>query len=519
MLWSLIKLLFFIAIVGGLAWGAIWIMENGPSVLLTVGDIEFSLGPLQAALLAIAGLAALWAALFVIGLIVAVLRFLNGDDTAISRYFRRNRERRGNRAMQDSLMALASGDAKEAIAKARKAEGYLHKPELTNLIVAQAAEMSGDRKRAERTYKELLKNEKTRFVGVRGILNQKLAEGDTDTALKLAKHAFALHPRNEDVQDKLLRLQAEKHDWKGARETLNAKLRGGHIPRDLHRRRDAVLALSQAKDVMDEGKSIEAREAAIKANSLSPDMVPAAVLAARSYIEQGKPRYAARVVKKAWEAQPHPELATAFAEIEPSESPRERVARFEQLLRLKPDHPETKMLKAELMLAAEDFPGARRALGDLATEAPTTRALALMAAIERGQGAGEEVVRGWLAKAVTASRGPQWVCDNCEAVAAEWQPVCAKCHAFDTLSWRTPDTTEQTAGADMLPLLIGATDGSTSAAGTAGNDVEDKIVDLTRPDDAPADAGGPDGPAASDPTETKADPAPEDPRKVGAGRA
>ena len=512
MLWSLIKLLFFVAIVGGLAWGAIWIMENGPSVLLTVGDIEFNLGPLQAALLVIAGVAVLWAALFVIGLLVAVLRFLNGDDTAISRYFRRNRERRGNRAMQDSLMALASGDAKEAIAKAKKAEGYLHKPELTNLIVAQAAEMSGDSKRAERTYKELLKDEKTRFVGVRGILNQKLAEGDTDTALKLAKHAFTLHPKNEDVQDKLLRLQAEKHDWKGARETLNAKLRGGQIPRDLHRRRDAVLALSQAKDVMDEGKSIEAREAAIKANALSPDMVPAAVLAARGYIEQGKARYAARVVKKAWEAQPHPELATAFAEIEPNETPKARLSRFEQLLRLKPDHPETKMLKAELMLAAEDFPGARRALGDLATEEPTTRTLALMAAIERGEGAGEEVVRGWLAKAVTASRGPQWVCDNCEAVSAEWQPVCAKCHAFDTLSWRTPETSEHTAGAEMLPLLIGATGNGTSSQEATGQEVEDKIVDLTRPAEPQPETDAP------EPTAPDAEPAPEDPRKVGAGR-
>src|SRR6056297_2176722 len=291
MLWSLIKLLLFVAIVGGLAWGAVWIMENGPRVLLTVGDIEFNLGPLQAALMLLAGLAALWGALFLIGLVIATLKFLNGDDTAISRYFRRNRERRGNRAVHDSLMALASGDAGTAIAKARKAGGYLQNTELTNLLVAQAAEMSGDRKRAESTYKELLKNEKTRFVGVRGILNQKLEDGDTDTALKLAKHAFTLHPKNEDVQDKLLRLQAEKHDWKGARETLNAKLRGGQIPRDLHRRRDAVLALSQAKDVMAEGKSIEAREAAIKANSLSPDMVPAAVVAARAYIEQGKARY------------------------------------------------------------------------------------------------------------------------------------------------------------------------------------------------------------------------------------
>ena len=61
-----------------------------------------------------------------------------------------------------------------------------------------------------------------------------------------------------------------------------------------------------------------------------------------------------------------------------------------------------------------------------------------MAAIERGQGAPDEVVRGWLAKALGASRGPQWVCGNCTHVHAAWAPVCENCGAFDTLDWKTP---------------------------------------------------------------------------------
>ena len=63
------------------------------------------------------------------------------------------------------------------MAKANKAEKYLHKPELTNLITAQAAEMAGDRKQAETVYKRLLADERTRFVGIRGIMKQKLDNG------------------------------------------------------------------------------------------------------------------------------------------------------------------------------------------------------------------------------------------------------------------------------------------------------------------------------------------------------
>ena len=177
--------------------------------------------------------------------------------------------------------------------------------------------MTGDRKKAEETYKKLLADDRTRFVGIRGIMKQKLADGDTDTALKLAEKAFALKPKHEETQDVLLKLQADNHDWKGARKTLGAKLRHGALPRDVHRRRDAVLALSEARDLIEEDATIERREAAIEANKLSPDLVPAAVMAADQYIADGKPRYAARILKKAWAATPHPDLAAAFARIEP----------------------------------------------------------------------------------------------------------------------------------------------------------------------------------------------------------
>ena len=115
-------------------------------------------------------------------------------------------------------------------------------------------------------------------------------------ALKLAQKAFELKPKHEEVQDVLLQLQAKSHDWQGARKTLGVKLKQGKIPRDVHKRREAVLALSQAADIIDEENSIEKREAAIEANRLSPDLVPAAAMAAREYIAQGKPKLAVRVI-------------------------------------------------------------------------------------------------------------------------------------------------------------------------------------------------------------------------------
>jgi len=457
MIWSLLKIVLFICVIAGLALGATQLMETGGGVLVSIANVEFTLGPLQLAVVAALLLLGLWIVLKLVSFIVALIRFLNGDETAISRYFDRNRERKGFDAMADGMMALASGEGKLAMAKAAKAEKYLHRPELTNLIAAQPAEMVGDKRKAEEVYKALLVDDRTRFVGVRGLMKQKLASGDTATALKLAEKAFSLKPKHAETQDILLQLQAGDHDWSGARKTLGAKLKFGTLPRDVHKRRDAVLALSEAREILHDGSTIEAREAAIEANRLSPDLIPAAAMAARGYIQNNQQKYATRVLRKAWEAQPHPDLAAAFAEIEPDETPAQRIKRFSVLTRIKPEHPETRMLLAELNIAAEDFPAARRALGDLATSDPTARSVTIMAAIERGEGADDAIVRGWLTRALSVSRGPQWVCDKCHTIHSAWMPVCDECGAFDSLSWTVPRSGEvaMPAGTEMLPLIVG----------------------------------------------------------------
>jgi HemY protein len=487
MLWSLLKIVVFVALVAALTLGAGYLMESQGGVMITLAGTEYSLGPLQSVIALLVLVVALYVAFKLAGLLVALLRFINGDETALSRYFDRNRERKGFQALSEGIMALASGEGRLAMAKATKADKYLHRPELTDLITAQAAEMTGDRKKAEEVYKRLVTRDETRFVGIRGLMKQKLAAGDTDTALKLAERAFAIKPKHVEVQDTLLRLQAEKADYAGARATLATKLKQGALPRDVYRRRDAVLALSEALAMEEKGDHGAANGAAIRANKASPDLIPAAAMAARAYIGQGNKRYAVKTLKKAWSTQPHPDLAAAFAEIEPNETPSDRVRRFGTLTSINPDHRETRLLRAELALAAEDFPAARRALGDMAESHPDARVLAVMAAIERGEGASDAVVRGWLTKALTASRGPQWVCGNCHTIHADWAPLCSNCGAFDSLEWTTPPQSEVVlpAGADMLPLIVGSLDKPADPVDKAEPEDRAEVIDAeTVPDEA-----------------------------------
>jgi HemY protein len=148
MLWSLTKILVFMAALTATTFGASFLMEAQGGMTIEYGGIELNLKPLQATLLMFFLLICVWFLLKLMGLLIAVAHFINGDETALSRYFDRNRERRGFEALSSGLMALASSDGREAMVAARKAGKLLNRPDLTNLVLAQAAGASGDKKTA-----------------------------------------------------------------------------------------------------------------------------------------------------------------------------------------------------------------------------------------------------------------------------------------------------------------------------------------------------------------------------------
>ncbi len=334
MFWTALKIVLFLAVVAGLTLGAETLMDQQGGLRIAFASTEFTLGPVQTALAALALLALLWLLLKLAGLAVATLRFVNGDDTAISRYFDRSRRRKGLEALTDGYLALAAGEGDKALTKARKAEKLLQDQPLTTLLVAQSAQAKGNAQMAEEYYKRLLDDDRSRFVGVQGLLQQQIDAGNDAKARKLAQTALSLRPGHASTQDRLLMLQNKAADWQGARKTLLETSRTGRLPKPVYQRRDAVLTLQQADAESAGGNAARAQDLAIEANRQSPDLIPAAAMAAGALLARGKKNAATKAIKRAWKAQPHPELAQAFAALVPDETPAARVRRFEALLAL-----------------------------------------------------------------------------------------------------------------------------------------------------------------------------------------
>ena len=103
----------------------------------------------------------------------------------------------------------------------------------------------------------------------------------------------------------------------------------GLIDKTAYRRQRAVLLTAQALAAEDgtsppvagqpDAARDRARELALEAVKLAPDLVPAAALAGRLLGASGEKRKATRIIEAAWRANPHPDLADAFAHLQPGD--------------------------------------------------------------------------------------------------------------------------------------------------------------------------------------------------------
>lgn len=397
-----VAIIMAVLLAGGFAFD--FLAKEQGTLTIDYNDRVWELTLFKAAIILVIGIMLLMAAIWVIKFIIALLRFMFLDDSAFDGLWGKMREQRGLEALANGMVAMEAGDGKTAYKKFKKAERKLGKPELTRLMNAKAADLAGERDRAATYYKALASDPATAFVGVNGLLTHALEDNKTDRALKLANKAKELAPKDPGTLDTLYTLQSQKFDWTGARQTLTAQRKAKALPKPEADRREGGLALAQAVDAEAAGEDEHARALSVEAAKLDPRNTEAVTTAVRHLVTSGSKRAASKLVQDSWRLTPHAKLASAYASIEPDEAPAARRRRFEGLFSLRPDHAETRFLQAELALVDEDWTGARKSIEALQETEPSARSCAIFAAIARGEGESDHIIRGWLARALGAPR-------------------------------------------------------------------------------------------------------------------
>src|SRR6266702_7057084 len=422
----MIRVIVYLIVLAALAYGAVWLAERPGEVAITWQGERIDTSVMVAA-------AAVVAVVVAAVLLWSILRAIMQAPHALARYRRERRGQRGYRAVSRGLIAVGSGDARGAQKFTAEAVRIAPREPLTLLLSAQTAQLSGDRDAAVATFQEMADRDDTRVLGLHGLFVEAQRRHDHAAALGYAEEAAKHASVPVWAGQAALEFRCAAGDWSGALDRLERNMKSGLIDKRTYRRQRAVLITAQAQALAgsDRERAIAlAREAA----KLAPDLVPAAVLAGRLLGEAGERRRAARIIERAWRANPHPDLAAAYAKLRPGDSARQRLSRVETLAAKGPADAEAALAVARAALDAQEFAAARKALAPY-TASPRKRVAALMAELEMAQG-DEGRAREWMARALNARRDPAWTADA--FVSDHWLPISPVSGRLDAFEWKDP---------------------------------------------------------------------------------
>lgn len=361
---------------------------------------------------------------------------------------RRTRERRKDQgfiALSDGFIALQAGDATRARQLAREAQVNLPANAAAQLLEARADLALGDMHSAREHYRALISNRKTALAALSGLYDQAQAQGRADAALTFAQKAIEIAPNTSWASQAVFDDLTRKGRWDEALAVVMAEPAVSREEKMRKRRRQAVVEAARAK-LAEPTEPLAALDHALTALKLQADFVPAALIAARIYINRGDSRKAMSLLRRVWRATSHPDVATLFANAVSGASAIDRLKRIRELVDTPPQNRSGAVVLARAAIDAYEWSLAREALGNYGSANPSQQVCMMMAEIEEGENGDQGKAREWVNRAVRAPRDPVWTADG--ITAEEWEPLSPVTGRLDAFEWRVPVSAVATRVAD-----------------------------------------------------------------------
>jgi HemY protein len=421
------RIILFLILIASAALGATWVADQTGTIVMSwdVWRVEATLPAF------VLGLGLLIVAVV---LVWSIVRGLWLAPKRLRRARRDRRNARGRDAITRGLLAVGHGDAAAARSHAKVARRLVSHEPLALLLHAQSAQLDGNTDRAQRAFRVMAERADTRLLGLRGLFIEAQRADDRAAAVAIAEEALKVSPSSVWASQAALGFRCGRADWTGALAILDKNVASGLMDKALYRRQRGVLLTARALE-LEESDRDASRHAVTEAVRFAPTLIPAVVLASKYLSEANQMRRALRMIETAWLAQPHPDLADAYAHIMPGDSARERLTRVETLAAKTPGHPESAMAIARAAIDASEFTRAREVLEPLIA-APTQRVAMLMAEIEHNEHGDSGRARAWTLRAVRALHDPVWTADG--YVSDHWRPVSPVTGRLDAFQWQTP---------------------------------------------------------------------------------
>ena len=426
----MLRVLFYLVIVAALGFGFAWLADRPGELDVTFAGNHYNV-PL---ITAVAGIVAIVAAILILWWLV---KSIIQSPYTLRRHFRARKRDRGYQSLSTGLIAAGAGDAEAARRMTKQAGQLLSSDQepLIKLLEAQTAMLEGRTEDARKGFEAMVDDPETRLLGLRGLYIEAQRVGARDAASHYAAEAAAQAPQLEWASSAVMGQLCAEGDWDAALKLVDARKQALSHSKDVVKKERAALLTAKAIAVVDVDHA-QARTLALEANKLAPDLVPAAVVAARALFSDGDIRKGSKILEAAWKRFPHPDIASTYVYARSGDTAQDRLKRAKHLVSLRSNNAEGSLALARAAYEAGDYRLARDNAEQVLRASPRESAYLLLADIEEAETGDQGKVREWLARAVKAPRDPAWTADG--YVSEQWSPVSPVTGRLNSFEWKVP---------------------------------------------------------------------------------
>jgi HemY protein len=281
----------------------------------------------------------------------------------------------------------------------------------------------------------MTKNNKTKTLGYRGLMEQSLKQQDYHHAFIYGEKLFLLNPKIEKLYETLLNVIAKTKNWTQL-INITDKAYTNRIIRKEEANENKSIALFEIAKIKMKSDNKEAINLIEKAISLKGNFSPYIKLYTQLLFASNNNTRAQKILKKYWTQSPSSLLRSSITEVL-KENKINDIEFVNRLISKNQNNEESKKLLIEFAIYLNHWGIARENIKGLIGSNPSREICLFMSEIELGEFNNIQKSEGWKLRANNAGSDYYWVCKFSKNSQKNWAALSDSGH-FNSLEWIQP---------------------------------------------------------------------------------
>lgn len=343
---------------------------------------------------------------------------------------------KGYNSFVNGMIALANKDYKKAIQESKKVSNYLDaEKSLSLLLKSEVYKLENKFTELNQVFEEMIKNENTKNLGYRGLMELYLRSQDYHHAFIYGEKLFNNNPNIEKIYDTLVNIIAKTNNWQQLINLSDKAYSNKVIDKKYFNENKSIgfYEIAKIKQISEPKEAISFIE---KSLNLRKNFPPYVKFYLDILIQEKKYFVAKRYIKKVWTQSPHADYKDSIFLLAKSL----KISHLEIVTYITNSSinlEASKILLVEASINDQKWDAARKNIVDLIDTVPSKEICLLMAKIEKGDTNDIQKINSWTLRSRNGDLNNLWVCTVTNKSQNQWSSLSDAGH-FNSLEWRKP---------------------------------------------------------------------------------